>query len=400
MARPIALEDAHQMILGKVQRIDRTDEVPLDSALDRVLREDVFAPLDLPPFRSSAMDGYALRKLGQSYRVAGVSLAGQPFSGKLKDGECVRIFTGAMLPEDADTVVAQEVVMLEGERIHLDKDVEIGAHVRPSGLDCQKGQLLLPAGTRLTPPAIGLLASTGINKLKCTARVKVALAANGDELVKPALPLPAGCIYESSLPMVQSLLARLACEVTGAECMPDDPVRISFGLQALADKSEVVISIGGASVGDTDFIKPVLAESGSIHFWRIALKPGMPMIFGQLKGAVFFGLPGNPASTFVTFTELVAPCLAKMGGAEVSKPLEFEATLGSALYKDTDRAEFQRASMRMDETGGWRVYPAQNQSSNSLRSLAFANCYIVLKPSQGSLEAGEKVRVRTLSGFI
>lgn len=400
MDKPIPLELARQKMLEAVLPTARTEALPLMQALGRTLKDDLLTPIDLPPFRSSAMDGYAFAKSGRHYRCVGASFAGKPFAGTLKPHECVRVFTGAVLPEGTDTVAAQEITQAAGEKVYLKEDLAVGTYVRPAGRDYQTGALLLAGGSRINPANIALLASVGVTEVLCAAPVKVALVATGDELIQGNQPLREGCIYESSLPMLKSLLATPVYQIVRSVCLPDQPQQIKSTLRQFSEEVEAIISIGGASVGESDFIRAILEQEGRVDFWRIALKPGMPMLFGQIGQSVFFGLPGNPVSTFVTFTELVAPCLAKMSGTESPKPHRFYATLSTGLSKDTQRVEFQRGWLDSDEEGNWVVHPVANQSSNSIKSLATANCYIILDSKQGDMEAEERVLVQPLYGFF
>lgn len=393
------LAEAQQKILNAVQPITATETIPLANARGRTLGETIHCPIDLPPFRSSAMDGYAFQKTGLTYQQAGSSFAGHPFQSSLHDGECVRIFTGAMIPENADTVAPQESVRIIGDQIYLQDDLSIGSNVRPQGLDRQAGEILLPSGIRLTPACIGLLASAGVQTMACISLVKVALMTTGDELISNNDPSSAGCIYESSLPMLAALLEPMPCRIVAQIHLKDQKEEILTELKNLANKAEVVIVTGGMSVGDSDFVRPALAAHGNLEFWRIALKPGMPMAFSHIQQAAIFGLPGNPVSTFVTFTELVAPALAKISGARVEKPIRFQARLNVDINRDSDRTELQRGLLEYDAEGQAIVSPCGNQRSNRIGSLAEANCYIILEQCSGDKKSGEQVLVQPLQAY-
>ena len=395
----ITLAEAQQKILNTVQTIAATETIPLTNARGRTLGETINCPIDLPPFRSSTMDGYALQKTGLTYQKIGSSFAGRPFQGGLRVGECVRIFTGAVVPENADTVVPQESVHTIGNQIHLQGDLSIGANVCPQGLNHQAGEILLSSGRRLTPACIALLASAGIQMVACTPLVRVALITAGDELICDNSPLLPGYIYESSLPMLAALLEPMPCRIIAQIHLKDQEKKVAAALKNLASAAEIVIAIGGMSVGDSDFVRSALVKQGNLEFWRIALRPGMPMAFSHIQQAAFFGLPGNPVSTFVTFTELVAPALMKISGARVEKPIRFHARLQVDINRESDRAEFQRGLLVYDTEGQATVSPCGNQRSNRIGSLTEANCYIILEQHSGDKISGEQVLVQPLQAY-
>lgn len=394
MSSLMTLENAEQAILKTVQSVKGTRTLPPAEALGCVLSEDIICPMDLPPFRSSAMDGYAFQQSGKRYRQTGTSLAGHPFNGVLGKGECVRIFTGAMLPAEADTVALQELVHLKDGVVHLETELPVGANVRSQGLDKSKGQVLLGRGQRLSAAGIGLLTSAGITEVACTRAVQVALYATGDELTQGTETLAQGCIYESNLAMLAALMDSTICQIAEQQQLPDDKDIISKAIRQAANYVDVVITSGGVSVGDADFVLSAFQQQGQLSFWRIALKPGMPMVFGEIKQAAFFGLPGNPVSTVVTFTELVAPALIQMAGAKPERPIRLQARLQGQLKKDTDRTEFQRGYFVCDAKGQASVRSSGDQGSGRISSLAEANCYIVLEPGDRTKQEGDLVVIQ------
>lgn len=394
MSSLISLATAQQKILDAICPITDTQNLVLSEVFGRTLRQDIVCPIDLPPFRSSAMDGYAFCNSGTRYKRVGTSFAGRPFEGVLAADECIRIFTGALLPATADRVIPQEDVGTEGNMVMLSGTSVAGANVRPAGLDRTAGTVLLADGTPLTPSRIGLLASAGINRISCTRPIKIALLATGDEFAGKNTPLAAGCVYESNLDMLAALLDPALCRIVRRLQVPDDRAQIVRVLHDMSLVADVIISSGGISVGDTDHVLSVLTEHGTTSFWRIALKPGMPMAFGSFKQAVFFGLPGNPVSTAVTFTELVAPCLVQMSGANPAPAVRLRATLQGSISKDTDRTEFQRGFLTCDAEGNAQVCSSGDQRSNRISSLAEANCYIILGAEDAGKQDGDLVLVQ------
>lgn len=394
MSSLISLAAAQQQALAAICPITDSQNLALSEALGRTLSQDIACPMDLPPFRSSAMDGYACCSSAKRYKKVGTSFAGRPFAGVLAADECIRIFTGALLPATADRVIPQEDVDTESDMVILHETSVAGANVRPAGLDRTAGTLLLAGGTPLTPARIGLLASAGINRVACTRPIKIALLATGDEFAEKNTPLAAGCIYESNLDMLTALIDPALCCIVQRRQVPDDRAQIVRLLHDMSQAADVIISSGGISVGDTDHVLSVFTEHGATSFWRIALKPGMPMAFGSFKQAVFFGLPGNPVSTAVTFTELVAPCLVRMSGANPVPAVRLRARLQGSISKDTERIEFQRGHLTCDAEGNARVRSSGDQRSNRISSLAEANCYIILGTEDAGKRDGDLVLVQ------
>lgn len=397
MKKPITLAEAKAALFANAQVITETENLPLQKALGRTAGQNLISQIDLPPFTNSAMDGYALvASKKNTYTCIGSSSAGHPFQGRLEQGECIRISTGAMLPEDADAVVAQEDVHAEGNQVVLNIHIQAGQHIRALGMDKKAGQLLLKQGQHLTAACIGLLASAGVEQV-CTIRaIRVALLTTGDELTASGKPLAKGCIYESNLPMLVAMLDPAPCQIMTINCLPDDKKRIKDHLMQLVDSVDVIIASGGMSVGDADFIASIVREQGQLHFWRIALKPGMPFAYGSLGSAVFFGLPGNPVSTVITLTELVTPYLMQMSGRTPEPCIRFQAKLQKDLYKSTSRTEFCRGYLTSSAEGHNEVMPIAHQQSNRISSLVEANCYIILSAGETAKSKGDLVVVQPI----
>jgi molybdopterin molybdotransferase len=394
---PLTLDRALDRLLGTLRPIAETERLPLKQVLGRILAEEIRAPLDLPPFPNSAMDGYALRAEDlhsqASFRVIGTALAGHPFSGPVAPGECVRIFTGAVLPENADAVVAQEDAQRNGDAIRLMAGVSPGENVRRRGDEIRTGQRLLPAGKCLAPADLGLLAAIGRPEAAVKRRLRVAFFSTGDELRPVWQPLAPGEIHESNRYVLDALLAESGAEALDFGTVRDDPEALRQAMLEAAGLADAVIASGGASVGEADFIVDVLREIGRIEFWKVAIKPGKPFAFGHIGATPLFGLPGNPVSMMVAFRQLVHPALRRLMGATFRQPLRLRAVCGNRLAKSPGRLEFQRGFYLRDGNGDFIVTALAGQGSHRLISMSQANCFIVLPPENSGVEPGEEVDI-------
>lgn len=345
------------------------EEVALAEAEGRVLASDLYATLDLPPWPNSAMDGYALRVAdwsGEPLPVSQRIFAGQS-PEPLQPGTCARIFTGAPVPAGADCVEMQEnAVVLDDQRVGFTEAMSVGQNIRPQGQETRAGELVLVAGTRLGPIELGLAATLGYAAVSVVRRVRVAVLSTGDELVEPGLPLGPGQIYNSNRRLLCSWLQRLGCDVVDAGILPDDLPRTRQALGAL-DDVDLILSTGGVSVGEADYLGVALREAGELALWKLAIKPGKPLTVGQYNGVPVIGLPGNPASTLVTFGLLARPYLLRRQGVQEVTPLQFAVPAGFDWPKAGNRREYLRARM---EQGRALIY--RNQSSGVLRSAAWA----------------------------
>jgi len=394
---PLPLEEARARLRALATAVGETELVPLAQLADRVLAEPVRAVADLPAVDCSAMDGYALRHADLApavqLRVMGTALAGAPWAGAVGTGECVRITTGAALPAGADTVVIQEDVVRQGEVIALTAQApKPGANVRRAGEDVAAGELLLPASRRLGAIEIGVLATLGLAQARVRRRVRVALFASGDELRPPGVALGPGQIHDSNRYVLSAMLARLGAEVRDLGILPDRPeaLRAAFRAAAAAD---LVVSCGGASVGEADYTLGVLRELGEVAFWKVAIKPGKPFICGRLGAAVACGLPGNPVSALVTFHQLVVPLIRRLQGADDPEPLRLTACTTAPLRRNRSRLELLRARLEADGSGDFRVTPDPRQSSAAFAALARCNAFILVPAGIGDIAAGERVEV-------
>ncbi|QSL91935.1 molybdopterin molybdotransferase MoeA [Ectopseudomonas toyotomiensis] len=384
------------LALADAAPIEQIEQVVLAEADGRVLAEPLIAALDLPPWANSAMDGYALRLAdcnGQALPVSQRIQAGTAPT-PLEPGTCARIFTGAPLPEGADTVEMQENVELdEAGRVHFREPLNVGQNVRAQGQETRSGECVLPAGTRLGPIELGLAASLGAARLSVRRRLRVAVLSTGDELVEPGQALGAGQIYNSNRRLLIAWLQRLGCSVVDAGILPDDLQRTREALGAL-DKVDLILSTGGVSVGEADFLGIALREAGELALWKLAIKPGKPLTFGHYQGVPVIGLPGNPASTLVTFGLLARPYMLRRLGVQRVEPLGFAVPAGFTWGKPGMRREYLRARL---EQG--RVVPYANQSSGVLRSAAWAEG--LAEVMEGStLTEGDMLRFIPLSEIL
>ena len=398
---------AREFIARFLTPVTAVERLHLRAALGRVLAEDVVSPLDVPAHNNSAMDGYALRfadlkAAGDTrLKIAGSAFAGVPFKGTAKAGECVRIMTGAVMPHGLDTIVMQEHVTLDGDHVSIGSDHKSGQHLRFAGEDLKTGQVALRRGLLLRPAEIGLIASLGVGEIAVYRRLRVAFFSTGDELRSIGTPLGEGQIYDSNRYTIHGMLSRLGCEVIDMGVVRDDPHLIEQAFATAAQAADVVITSGGVSVGEADFVKDLLDRLGEVVFWKIAMKPGRPLAYGRIGGAHFFGLPGNPVSVMVTFYQFVRDALLKLSGRDPVPPLPtFRVPCTTPLKKAPGRTEFQRGVLTQDAAGHWSVAVTGEQGSGILRSMCEANCFIILPTDQGNVGAGALVDVQVMDGIV
>ena len=393
---PLETALAHLLALAESAPIVEAERVALADADGRVLAEPLIAGLDLPPWANSAMDGYALCLAdwsGEPLRVSQRILAGSAPEA-LQPGTCARIFTGAPLPAGADTVEMQENVEVgEDGRVRFSEPLRLGQNVRPQGQETRVGDSVLPTGTRLGPIEMGLAASLGAAELLVRRRPRVAVLSTGDELIEPGQPLGPGQIYNSNRSLLIAWLRRLGCAVVDGGILADDLELTRTALAALSDV-DLILSTGGVSVGEADFLGEALREEGELTFWKLAIKPGKPLTCGHFRGVPVIGLPGNPASSLVTFGLLARPYLLRRLGVQRVEPLGFQVPAGFAWSKPGKRREYLRARLE-----GGRVVPYPNQSSGVLRSAAWAEGLAELLEGQ-TLEEGDSLRFIPLSEIL
>jgi molybdopterin molybdotransferase len=381
--------------------------VPVRSALGRVLAEDIVSPVNVPSNRNSAMDGWAVR--GADLKAdgettldeVGVAFAGKPFGAALAAGQCVRIMTGGVVPEGADTVVMQERATASGKSITFAPGQKTGQNVREAGEDLKAGALALRRGRIVRPAELGLIASLGVGEVAVYRALRVAFFSTGDELKSIGSTLGEGEIYDSNRYTLHGMLTRLGCEVLDMGVVRDDPAAIERAFAEAAACADVVITSGGVSVGEADFVKSILGKLGEVVFWKIAMKPGRPLAYGKVGGAHFFGLPGNPVSVMVTFYQFVRDALLVLSGASPVEAIPtFTATCTQRLKKAPGRTEFQRGILARAADGSLAVRPTGEQGSGILKSMSDANCFIILDDATGNVEPGTVVEVQLMEGVV
>ena len=402
----LALEDARTRMLERIAPVEGSECVALRSALGRILAQDVISGVDVPSHRNSALDGYALAGDAlpaggeQGFEVVGTSWAGRPFEGAVGPGQCARIMTGASVPEGTDTVVMQEQVRREADTAYIGTGHRPGENVRPAGEDLRRGETAVPAGTYVRPAQLGLIASLGVSEVHVRRRPRVAFFSTGDELKSIGEPLGEGEIYDSNRYTLFGMLTRLGMDVIDMGVVRDRPEALEAAFREAARRADAIVTSGGVSVGEADFVTDTLDKLGEIGFWTVAMKPGRPIAFGRINDAWFFGLPGNPVSVMATFYQLVQPALQRLAGMEVpAPPLLVTATTTSALRKRPGRLEFQRGVLAPGLDGRYVVESTGHQGSGILRSMSEANCFIVLEQERGRVEAGEQVQVQPFQGL-
>lgn len=381
--------------------------LPLRSSLGRVLAADILSPYNVPNHNNSAMDGYALNADDiasggpTTLRVAGTAFAGKAFEGKVAKGECIRIMTGAVMPEECDTVVIQEHVQTEADHITFGEGVKRGQNMRFAGEDLKIGQVVFPVGHLVRPADLGLIASLGIGEVKVFRKLRVAFFSTGDELASIGQPLLPGQVYDSNRYTLYGMLARLGVEIIDMGVVRDDPALLEQALKDASACADVILTSGGVSVGEADYMKQLLNELGQVVFWKIAMKPGRPLAYGKIGNAHYFGLPGNPVSVMVTFYQFVRDAMLVLMGQPNPPPMPMlPVTCTGNLKKAPGRTEFQRGVLFADADGTWKVEPIGNQGSGVLRSMSEANCFIVLSDTCGNVQEGDTVQVQILDGIV
>ena len=412
-ALPVA--QAQEFIARLVPRVQAVEVLPIRSALGRVLARDIVSAIDVPAADNSAMDGYALRSADLSLAadtvlsIAGSGFAGRPFEGAVAAGQCLRIMTGAVMPAGLDTVVPQEFVKIEGERVTVPHGVvRAGDNRRLAGEDLARGAVALAAGRIVRPADLGLLASLGRAEVAVFRRLRVACFSTGNELRSVGEPLDAGCVYDSNRYTLWGMLQRLGVEVLDLGVVRDDPAALEAVFLQAAAAADAVITSGGVSVGEADHTKQVMAQLGDVLFWRIAMRPGRPMAIGRIKAggssneheAILFGLPGNPVAVMVTFYAFVRDALLAMSGATPQPLPMLRAASTAAIRKKPGRTEYQRGSVSRAADGSWQVTLAGSQGSGVLRSMSEANGLVVLAHAAGDVAAGEQVDVLPFDGLV
>jgi molybdopterin molybdotransferase len=399
------VDKARAAIRACLAPVQEQERVPVREALGRVLAEEIVPSIDVPGHDNTAMDGYAVRFADLAADITvleeiGVALAGKSFGGTVGPGQCVRVTTGAVMAAGTDTVVVQEVVKAQGGKVTIPPGQKARQNVRYAGEDLKKGVPVLSPGRQLGAADIGLIASLGIGEVAVRRRVRVAFFCTGDELASIGAPLKEGEVYDSNRYTLHGMLARLGVEMRDLGVVRDDPAALEAAFRDAAAWADAIVTTGGVSVGEADFVKPMMAQLGEALFWRIAMRPGRPMAFGRIGEAFLFGLPGNPVAVMVTFYQFVREALLQLAGrsAGMAPPL-LEARAAEALRKVPGRTEYQRGILFRDG-GDLKVKTTGQQGSGVLRSMSEANCFIVLEHERGRVQAGESVQVQPFEGLV
>jgi molybdopterin molybdotransferase len=403
----ISVNEALTLILTDVQQASGYERIAIEKANKRTLAEAITAPFNVPAHTNSAVDGYAIccadlsRDDVTSLEIIGVAYAGEPFVGNIKSGQCVRIMTGAIIPDNVDAVVMQEHAETHDTAIVIDDRHKSGQNIRKAGEDIRLGETILQLDRFLTPADIGLMASLGIAEVNVNRKLKVAIVSTGNEIHSIGQALTLGAIYDSNRYLLLSMLDRPDIEIINLGIHKDDLEELTKTFQEASQYADVIISTGGVSVGGADYTKAALQSTGEIRFWKIAIKPGRPLAFGNINNCIFFGLPGNPVAVMVTFYQFVLPALEKMLGIK-NKPIApiFLAQTTEDLRKKPGRTEIQRGIIEQNANGVWTAKTTGKQGSGILRSMSLANAFIILDHDQTAVKAGDWVKVQPFSGLM
>ncbi len=400
----LRVDKAAAAIRACLSPIKEVEKIAVRQSLGRVLAEDIVPSIDVPAHDNSAMDGYAVRfsdlqPAETALSEVGSAFAGRPFDGRVGPGECVRLMTGAVMPPGTDTVVIQEVVRKNGDKVLIPPGQKKSQNVRYAGEDLKAGSAVLRPGKRLGPAELGLIASLGIGEVAVKRKLRVAFFSTGDELASVGTALKAGEVYDSNRYTLYGMLARLGVELIDLGVVRDDPAELEKAFRKASAQADAVITTGGVSVGEADFVKQLMAKLGEVLFWKIAMRPGRPMAFGKIGNAYLFGLPGNPVAVMVTFHQFVRDALLHLSGRsdDYAVPL-LKVPAAQPLRKVPGRTEYQRGIL-FREGGEWKVRITGQQGSGVLRSMSEANCFIVLEHERGKVEAGELVSVQLLDAL-
>ncbi|MGL1634521.1 bifunctional molybdopterin-guanine dinucleotide biosynthesis adaptor protein MobB/molybdopterin molybdotransferase MoeA [Vibrio parahaemolyticus] len=400
----LSVVQGREEILSLVNTVSEIEACKIENAYGRVLAEHIISPVNVPQYTNSAMDGYAIRSDDvdrDSYQVVAEVMAGHAYDQPLEVGQAVKIMTGAPTPLNGDTVVMREQASQEGDKVTFNgSNIKAGQNVRQAGEDLAIGSDVFTAGTRLASPEMGMIASLGFGEANVFRKLKVAVFSTGDEVQAPGTEQKANSIYDSNRFTIMGMLEKLGCEILDFGILEDNEQLMIEALENASAQADVVMTSGGVSVGDADYIKLALDKLGQIDFWRINMRPGRPLAFGQINNKPFFGLPGNPVAVMVSFINFVEPALRKMQGEQGWKPLKVNAIATENLRSRQGRTEFSRGIYELDDTGRLTVRTTGKQGSGILRSMSEANCLIEISPAIDTVKVGESVTIIPLQGRI
>ncbi|HGF4936102.1 TPA: bifunctional molybdopterin-guanine dinucleotide biosynthesis adaptor protein MobB/molybdopterin molybdotransferase MoeA [Vibrio parahaemolyticus] len=400
----LSVVQGQEKILSLVNTVSEIEACKIENAYGRVLAEHIISPVNVPQYTNSAMDGYAIRSDDvdrDSYQVVAGVMAGHAYDQPLEVGQAVKIMTGAPTPLNGNTVVMREQASQKGDKVTFNgAHIKAGQNVRQAGEDLTIGSDVFTAGTRLASPEMGMIASLGFGEANVFRKLKVAVFSTGDEVQAPGTEQKANSIYDSNRFTIMGMLEKLGCEILDFGILEDNEQLMIEALENASAQADVVMTSGGVSVGDADYIKLALDKLGQIDFWRINMRPGRPLAFGQINNKPFFGLPGNPVAVMVSFINFVEPALRKMQGEQGWKPLKVNAIATENLRSRQGRTEFSRGIYELDNTGRLTVRTTGKQGSGILRSMSEANCLIEISPAIDTVKAGESVTIIPLQGRI
>ena len=402
----LPIDEAERLIGERVRPLVETETMPLARVLRRVIAADVIAPIDLPPFANSAVDGYAVRHAdlatnGET-RLAVVDriMAGQAAAHALAPRQAVRIFTGAPMPAGADTVFMQEDCRVEGDAVIVPEGLKAGANRRPAGEDARAGAVVLPAGRFLSAQDVALAAAVGLTALTVRRRVRVALFSTGDEIVEPGKPRPAASLYDANRYLLAGMLDHLNAEVTDLGILPDDPERLAHAIAAAGATHDLVLTSGGVSTGEADHVRSAVEKIGRLVFWRVAIKPGRPVAMGVVGGAAFVGLPGNPVAVFVTFGRIVRPLLLRLAGANVRPAVALPVRATFAYRKKKGRREYVRVALRRADDGVIEAVKHAQEGAGIITSLTETDGLAELPENTTTVEPGSTVGFLSYAALV
>ena len=396
---PSALDEitAIKQILKSIKPIKRIETINIMNALGRIVSKNIKSSINIPSFRNSAMDGYALniknlKKNKYILKEQGISLAGKSYDKELKDSEVIRVMTGAVIPNNADAVIMKEMVDIKGNMVSFPSFIQKNQNIRNIGEDIKKGDVVIKKGRRINYVDLGILSSLGIEKIDVIKKPVISFFSTGDELISTNKKSKKGLIYDSNRYLLFGLLSELPVHIKDMGVVKDNEKILIKKLRECAKVSDIVITTGGVSVGDADYIKSALKKVGKVDFWKIAIKPGRPLAYGKINNTLFFGLPGNPVSAAVTFQIFIIPAIKKISQMIASSKLIIKARVKSSLSKKQCRVEYKRGLLEQND-GVNVVNTTGLQGSNILSSLSKANCYIRLSSETEKIKKGDTVEV-------
>jgi molybdopterin molybdotransferase len=398
------IESAKKLINSFIKPIKEVESIKLIDSLNRVLAVDLVSPINVPNYDNSAMDGFGFNisslKNTKKLKVKDTVLAGKPIKSFVKDGEAIQIMTGGKIPIGVDTVIPIELVKYKNNEITFIEMPKIGANIRKCGEDIKQKDIVLSKGTLLYPAELGLIASLGLSKVKVLKKLKVGFFSTGDEIVAAGTKIKSGQVYNSNHYTIHSMLNRLNIECIDLGLIPDNKKIIKNTLIKAAKEANVIITTGGVSVGEADYMKEVLKDVGQVLFWKLSIKPGRPMAYGKINKTDFFGLPGNPVSAMVTFYQIVQGALKIRMGLKIGGAIPLlKVECVESIFKRPGRTEFQRGTL-FQSNGAWKVKTTGQQGSGILSSMSKANCFIVLSVDRGTIKPGEIVDIQLMDSFI